>query len=298
MKKILIPFLLIIFFPAASLAASKEKDVREGNAFFKKEDFAAALDKYTDALKKDPESGVVNFDLGTAAYKKGDYETTLTHLNRSLLSDDKNLKQRVQYNLGNAFYRRGQQQEDKNIQIAIDSLTQSLSHFEQAMGLDEKDADAKFNYEFVKRELERLKQQQQQQQQQNAQSKASKQDSQDQQQKQNTDKRKDEGNGQPQPNARSKNEEQQEHGQQQSSEDQDKPDSPEENDRSVQNQLGAGGKDQAVPSESTQTPGDPNNMTQQEAEMILKSYQQSEEPKGLLNLRARRQDERPVLKDW
>ena len=58
---------------AAAEAASPRKSVKEGNLYYQQEDYAASRDKYEEALEKDPESDIVNFNLGTALYKEKDY---------------------------------------------------------------------------------------------------------------------------------------------------------------------------------------------------------------------------------
>jgi Ca-activated chloride channel homolog len=76
-------------------------------------------------------------------------------------STDRALQQRALYNLGNADFRLGQSQPKQAQQL----WQRALKSYESALAIDPNDADAKFNYEFVKKKLEELKKQQQQQQQ-------------------------------------------------------------------------------------------------------------------------------------
>src|SRR4029077_1836350 len=85
--------------------------------------------------------------------------------NQALASPDLLLQQRAYYNLGNTLYRLGQQVSDAaKKQEAWES---SLKQYDSALKPNQQDADARFNQDFVKKQLEELKKQQQQQQQQN-----------------------------------------------------------------------------------------------------------------------------------
>ena len=75
---------------------------------------------------------------------------------------------RASYNAGNAAYQTQQ-------------LEQSLEHYRRALLNDPSNQDAKFNYEFVKRQLEEQQQQQDQQQDQQDQENQDNQDNEDQQ---------------------------------------------------------------------------------------------------------------------
>ncbi|MCK5579711.1 MAG: tetratricopeptide repeat protein [Candidatus Omnitrophica bacterium] len=155
-------FSLGILFQSAAGLASPARDVRQGNALYEKGDYDASLKEYQEALDKDPESDVINFDAGTAYYKKEEYKKSIEHLQKALLSEDEGLRQNAYYNLGNALYQLATQA--TNIEDALSSLEQSLMQYESAMNLDDKDHDARYNHEFVKKELKRLKEKQEQQQ--------------------------------------------------------------------------------------------------------------------------------------
>ncbi len=131
--------------------------VTQGNELFRKSAYAEAVRKYEAVLKKDPESAIINFNLGTALYKTGDYPRAVAALQKALLTDDPRLRAAARYNLGNALYKHGMSVEDKDLQGAIRRLEQSLSQYEEVLKGDPKDADARFNHDFVKRQLERLR---------------------------------------------------------------------------------------------------------------------------------------------
>ncbi|GEM_PF-748824 len=304
-------FLVVIPSVYASPAAG---EVRKANGFYTKGQFDNALEHYQKALGKDPQSTAIEYDLGTALYKKGDYVQSIEHLQKALLTDDVELQAKAQYNLGNAFYKSGIAQEHKNIKGAIKSLERSLTHYQKVLNRPDKDPDAQYNDEFVKKELERLKKEQQEQKQKQDQQQNQKQDSQNQEDKrqnQSSDQnKKDQSSSKD--NAQPQNKEDQgEHSNTQQNKDQ--------NGRDEKNSQGQGEKDKdknknnGKPQEangdqgekpqeqdSSQGSGDQENgaMTPKEANMTLEDYQRNEEPKGMLYFVPETGKDKPVGKDW
>ncbi len=152
----LIVFFVFIFFLPKYSFASVYGLVKEGNKYFNQKDYSLAEQKYKQALKHAPESDIINFDLGTTLYKRGDYQKAIGYLQKALLGEDVKLKQKALYNLGNAFYKSGVIRQDRNIDSAIEDLKKSLSYYKEVLKIDNKDKDAEYNYKYVKKELKRL----------------------------------------------------------------------------------------------------------------------------------------------
>ena len=165
----IIPFILLILSLCVNtplFAYSAKGKVKEGNTLYNKGQFKQALEKYQDALSKLPESDIVNFNTGSALYKNGDYNGAISHFEKSLLSDEPFLQQKASFNLGNSRYKYGISKEESDLQQAVDLLSQSLNNYQRSLQLNPDDEDAKYNYEFVKKELKRLKEKLKQQDQQ------------------------------------------------------------------------------------------------------------------------------------
>jgi len=282
-------------------AASAAKMVREGNALYKEGQYDDSAKKYQRALEKNPESDIVNFNLGTALYKKADYEKAIDHLQKVLLSEDPLLKEKAYYNMGNAFYKSGITQEGAAIDNAIAMLEKSLQQYENALSLDKKDADANYNYEFVKKELQRLREKRQEQQQQKDQPKSGSQNNEQDQKNQQSQpsesqgSQSQQGQGKDQKQKEAEQQEQESSQEQQSGQDKQEQKGQDKNAGS-QGEPGQEPKDQQQATDSQ--PMNANELTPQEAEMLLQSYQQTEEPQGLLNVQMKRGKMQPVLKDW
>ena len=56
-------------------------------------------------LKRD--SAALNFDLGAAAYKAGDYDKAIQSFSKAMTSPDPALHAAAEYNLGNALFQQG-----------------------------------------------------------------------------------------------------------------------------------------------------------------------------------------------
>lgn len=277
-------------FPGPACAVSKRKAVAEGNALYGQGAYADSAEKYRAALENDPESDIINFNLGTALYKHGDYDRAVSYLQKTLLSDDGQLRGKGFYNLGNALYRHGMAKEKSDLSGAISSMEEAMKQYEGALSIQEDDADARHNYEFVKKELDRLRQKQEQQ----------KKDQQDKDQEPQEQSQRSEQRQSGESPSRGGSEEQQQ--EQKDSQQQQGPSSEDQQKEEPPGTPKAQDEEQTVQSEPRpsqgQIPADARELTQKEARTLLESYQQNEEPQGLLDMYPRKRDAAPVLKDW
>ncbi|MDB6022736.1 MAG: von Willebrand factor type, partial [Pedosphaera sp.] len=149
-----------------------------------------ALKDYNHLLEKKKDDPRLHFNAGAAAYQSKQLDTAVKEFNETLASPDLQLQQRAYYNLGNSLYRMGEQVPDADKKK--EAWENSLKSYESALKLNQQDADARFNQDFVKQQLEELKKQQSQQSQSDKNSKQNqKQDKnkQDKQDQQNQDKK-------------------------------------------------------------------------------------------------------------
>ena len=294
MIKTILVFLGLFFISTSLEAKSIGMSVRDGNKHFKEGDYPSSIKEYEAALEKNPESDIIHFNLGTASYKKGDYDAASENLQKSLLTDDPQLREKAHYNLGNTFYQAGIKHENDNLNNAISLLEKSLTQYERALELDQKDEDAKDNQDFVKKELERLKKKSKEQQ--------KKQDNQ-QQQKQQESSQKEEKQKQDQQSQDNKTEEQKENQNQEkqsqpSQQGQEKKEDSKEQSPHQQKQQGSRQQEAQQKDQQNENGKTPEALTEKEAQMLLENYQQTEEPKGLLQFYKSSGKSEPVLKDW
>ena len=150
--------LVFVFFSMTMpfLSFPAYKNIKQGNRLYQQEKFDDALEEYRKAEVSLPDSEIVKFDVAAALYKIKDYEKAIAAYNKVLLSDDLTLEEKAAYNIGNSNYRLGELNKDTDLPSAIDSYKQAIGYYERAIELNPDSMDAKYNYEFVKKELEVL----------------------------------------------------------------------------------------------------------------------------------------------
>jgi Ca-activated chloride channel homolog len=132
--------------------------IAAGNRLFTEGKFDQAIKTYGEVLVNDPDSPLLNFNMGDANYKAGKYAAALAAFSRvRFRPDDPHLEARTAYNIGNAEYRLGAAAEANKPQDALKAYAAALVAYRHAIGSDPTDRDAKFNYEFVSKKIEDLK---------------------------------------------------------------------------------------------------------------------------------------------
>lgn len=300
-KTVIFISILFLFFSSLLWAESAGRAVKEGNKSFKKGQFDEAIKNYEEALQKNPESDIGNFNAGGALYKQERYKESVEHTQKALLSENKETQQKAQYNLGNIFYKWGISEENKDVSAAIKKVEQSLSHYEKALSMRKDDEDAKVNYEFVKKELERLKKKQNQAKQ--NQQKPSSEQNKEKNQEESSSQNKEKSSSGDKSKEDKKFTEQEKKGQAESSEqEENKSESAQEQDASEKKSTEGDAKQQQEGynknSESSASNAEMKELTAQEAQTLLKDYEATEEPKGLFRAFRSRGDLKDVEKDW
>src|SRR5206468_10861135 len=111
-------------------------------------------------LERKSDDPRLHFNAGAAAYRNHQFDDAAKRFNDALNSPDLKLQQQAYYNRGNTLYQIGKNLPDLPKQI--ETWEKSLKDYQSALKLNPQDADAKFNYEFVKRKIEEAKQEQKQ----------------------------------------------------------------------------------------------------------------------------------------
>jgi Ca-activated chloride channel family protein len=154
-------------------ASQGEKDFAGGN-------YLGAAEWYDQALKKNPDDPRLHYNAGTTAYKNNLYDEAIASFQQALKSDDLGLQEQTYYNLGNAFYQKGEELAQSNPGQAEKLWQQARDAYTGSLNLNPAASDSKDNRELVSRRLEELKKQQEQQKKQNEQQKKKQEQKQDQ----------------------------------------------------------------------------------------------------------------------
>jgi Ca-activated chloride channel homolog len=277
--------LLLLLLVPAVLQASPGSALRE----YKAGQYEQALKEYEELLKRKGDDPRLHFNAGAAAYRDRQFEEAAKHFNATLASPDLQLQGRAYYNEGNALYHLGENNPDPKKRT--EAWEKALADYQSTVKLNPQDADAKFNYDFVKQRLEKLKQQQQQQQQ----NKDDQQKNQDQQQQQQNQQQQDQQNKDPQQQqAQQKQQDQQKQQQEQAAQQ-----SQEQKDQQQQAQQSAGqpkekGDENEEQAAAAQVEG---QMTPQQARQLLDT-QKGEEQMLPVQPTGKPADSSRPIKDW
>jgi tetratricopeptide (TPR) repeat protein len=175
-----ISYILCFIFLSSPAFASTAKAVSEGNTLYNQKKYDEAIEKYNEAKSSSPDSDIVNFNLGTALYKKGRYQDAVNAFTKAVDTKDKKLEARTIYNIANSKYKLGSLQESTDPDSAAGLYRESLDYYNRTSELVKNDNDTKYNHDFVEKRLkallEKLKKQPPQQQQKQGQDKKDKQD--------------------------------------------------------------------------------------------------------------------------
>jgi Ca-activated chloride channel family protein len=117
--------------------------------------YAEAQKGFEEALKQNPDSEILAFNLGAAAYKNQDLDTALKAFSQALTTEEAELRAKAEYNLGNTLFQKGSPKMEEK------TLRDALAHYEQALKLAPADENTRHNKKVTEDLLAKLKQEQQ-----------------------------------------------------------------------------------------------------------------------------------------
>jgi tetratricopeptide (TPR) repeat protein len=266
----------IVLMQSVSFAEQETKGQNKADGVSTEQNTESDLEKYEKAVEKDPDSDVANYNLGTAYYRKGEYEKSFESFMKSLNTEDREIESKAIYNMANSKYQMGSLQAGRDLNSAIGHYKESLDYYRRAMELDESDRDAKYNHELVEKKLkillDKMKNQQQQEQ--------------DQDQNEDKDKENKEGQGEgEQQQQQQGDQEQQNEKKEQSGQNNEKKESGADREQPEQEMQSAGKEDESS-----------EQMSPEEAQMLLEAYGQDEARDEVKQKMKGRYGE--VLRDW
>jgi Ca-activated chloride channel family protein len=146
-------FLLAISTAALGSPGSALREYKAGK-------YDQALKEYEKLIERKADDLRLRFNAGTAAYRNRQFDQAAKQFEEALTSPDLTLQEQAYFNRGNTLFQLGDANPDQAQRK--ETWTKAIQDYENSLRLNAQDADAKFNYEFVKKRLEELKQQQQQ----------------------------------------------------------------------------------------------------------------------------------------
>lgn len=258
---------LILSLPVIVLGQSQKKELSDAYELYQNGKYEESSKRYESALSQNPKSLEGKFNLGDSYFREERYEEAAGLFKESVdLAKDDLQKSKAYHNLGNAQIQAGQIQE-------------SIESYKEALRLNPKDEDARYNLAYAKK---KLKEQEQQNQKNKDQNKKDQQDQQDQQDKQ--DNKEDKG----QENDQDKNQEQK---------GKDQKDQEEKQDQGQQEEKGNENEDkkpQPQPGEEKE-----NEISKEDAQRILEALKnQEQETQDKLRKQKVKDKSIKIEKDW
>ena len=144
---VLLAFLLL---PMTTLGspASALRDYNSGS-------FTNALTEYSRLSETQTNDFRLVFNAGDAAYRTTNFDLAQTLFQDVTLAPDINLQQKAYYNLGNTQFQMAKQATDLDgVQASLEIAQKS---YQRAVDLNTNDVDAKFNLQYTKDTIERIK---------------------------------------------------------------------------------------------------------------------------------------------
>ena len=141
-------FLMItVLLPIAVQAQQDKKSIRQGNEYYRQQQYDDAATAYQQSLSNGHESVVGNFNLGAAWYKQKKLDDAIQQFTDIAGSaTDKAVKAKAYHNLGNSL-------------LESQKLEESIEAYKKSLLNNPKDDETRYNLAYAQ---EKLKQQQQQ----------------------------------------------------------------------------------------------------------------------------------------
>lgn len=202
MKKTLLIILSVAFTTGMFAQKQVRKAVREGNKAYDEQRYGAAQAEYDKALKENASSKEASFNLANTYYKQQRWDDALKEYQHYLtLENEDNQKMSSAWsNMGNTFLKKKanekaqmqpQGQTSQGGAQQADNLKQSMEAYKNALRLNPKDEETRYNLAVVQKMIKDKEDQQQDQNKDKQDQNKDKQDKQDQNKDQNKDQKQD-----------------------------------------------------------------------------------------------------------
>ena len=159
MKKNIIVILVLL---TVSLNATAQRhELRSGNRNYNKGHYEQAETDYRRAMSKDSSDFRGHYNLANSLYRQERYDDAAKHFEQASVQSGLNDHQRAQtlHNLGNSQFKAAQQAEP---QQQIQGLKQAVHNYQEALKLEPKRDDTRYNLAYARRLLQQAEQQQNQ----------------------------------------------------------------------------------------------------------------------------------------
>ncbi len=154
--------LFMLLIPSEASAQANRKQMREGNRHYNKEKYDQAEVTYRRALESDTTDFRGQYNLASSLYRQEKFDEAAMHYMQALTAPDisDNRRAKALHNAGNSLVKAGLENEQQGMQY----FRQAVKVYQDALKLDPKNDDTRYNLAYARRLLQQAQQQQQQQQ--------------------------------------------------------------------------------------------------------------------------------------
>ena len=159
---IILALLLLLPSVATAQSSNARKDTRKGNREYKAKHYDRAEVDYRRALHHDSTAYRAHYNLGNTLYRQKKYEEASQHYSYALEHPqlDKKTRSRIFHNRGNSKLMSGLQKENRA--EGMQEFQQAVNDYQEALKLNPKNDDTRYNLSYAKKLLQQAQQQQQQ----------------------------------------------------------------------------------------------------------------------------------------
>jgi tetratricopeptide (TPR) repeat protein len=140
-----------LLLPLTARADSITGLIEEGNIAYLAGEYDRALSAYEEASVAAPESPIIYFNKGGTLYQMGNYAAATDAFEKAALkTKDPQLEAKSRFNLGNCSFREAERQQDSDLNKALEALTTSIQHYQEALELAPEFVEAAENIEVAR----------------------------------------------------------------------------------------------------------------------------------------------------
>ena len=161
-KKNLIALSIIFLVVSQALSGAEafgeDALLRQAAALSKEGKHDDAVKIYEQLLQADPDSDIVNYNMGIEHYVKEEYDKAVEYFRKALNTENDKIEQNSFLSMGNAFYRQSEAKEkEKKIGEAIELCQKAFQYYKNAVESDRGVRQVKYNCEMAGKRLAALK---------------------------------------------------------------------------------------------------------------------------------------------
>lgn len=159
MRRIIVLLFLMGTLSLVAQNADVRREVRKGNRAYKKDKFDDAQTAYQRALSLDSTYYKALYNQGNAMYRQRNYDDAIKQYSKTLENPNMTKEQRRQvlHNNGNSHLQAGLKDRANGMQ----HFQQAVENYKQALMLDPKNEDTRYNLAYAQKLLQQEQQQQQ-----------------------------------------------------------------------------------------------------------------------------------------